>query len=64
MTGCTNAEDTPDTNNSWNVIDKGTATFGLTMYKVVKIEGHRYIVFRAIKAVSAIHSESCSCKSM
>lgn len=47
--------------SAWNVID-GSPALGLTGYKVVEIEGHRYVVTRVHYGVSTVHAESCPCK--
>jgi len=61
MTGCIKAEDTAEANNAWNVVDNSSA-WGSTGYKVVEIEGHKYIVVRSTRGVAVIHAESCPCK--
>lgn len=61
MTGCIRAEEAVEVKNAWNVIAGDTA-WGSTAYKVVEIEGHRYIVTRVQRGVSVVHAESCPCK--
>jgi len=61
LTGCIKAEEKTEMKSAWNIIDSCSA-WGSTGYKVVEIEGHRYVVTRAHYGVSTIHAESCPCK--
>ena len=61
LAGCVQTEDKAETKSAWNVIDHSSG-WGLAAYKVVEIEGHRYIVTRIHYGVSTIHAESCPCK--
>lgn len=60
LAGCVQTEEKAETKSAWNLIDRSFG--GMTGYKVVEIEGHRYIVTRIHYGVSTIHAESCPCK--
>ena len=61
LAGCVKTEDKAETESAWNLIDN-SSRWGMAAYKVVEIEGHRYIVTRIHYGVSTIHAESCPCK--
>ena len=56
LTGCIRLENAPDYDDAWTYHGNGTNT------KVVKIEGHRYIIQRAVYSCAIVHAESCDCK--
>lgn len=45
-----------DKDNMWNSHGQCTST------KVVKIEGHKYVIMIGYKSGGIIHAESCDCK--
>lgn len=59
--GCVKTDGKPDVSPAWTRIGSDSA-FGITVCKVIKVEGHEYLVVRGDYAVSAVHAESCACR--
>lgn len=60
--GCVKTDGKPDVSPAWTSIGSDSA-FGSTVCKVVKIEGHAYLIVRGHNCISAVHAESCACRS-
>lgn len=56
LTGCIRLENAPDYDAAWT--DHGN----VANTKVVKIEGHRYIILCGPNSCAIVHAESCDCK--
>jgi hypothetical protein len=56
LAGCIKCEETPEYDNAWAKHGNCIIT------KVIRIEGHRYIILCGSYAGTIIHAESCDCK--